>query len=410
MGSSRNGSTMASPHGCSLRRPLRTQTVLLLGMKMWGAVGLALAVACDWFGGPNELAWSSATAGEFETCGLSRTGEAWCWGSPDGYYGSPDPDSLPERSAVPRFVPGGHRFSSISSGSLPTCALDDNGAAYCWGSNLTGEVGDGSYLAKLGPAPVAGGYHWSHLAAGGSHVCAITTTHQAYCWGNQFRGALGNGLASGTSPTPTAVAGEIAFAAIAAGSGTTCALDLTGAAYCWGVGDNGLLGDSQPPKTGTESTVPVQVVGGLKFSSIVVGGTQVCAIAIDATAYCWGYGSELGNGTSGASSVPVPVAGGHFWSRLSAGVVHTCGVTLDGAVYCWGNGIYGAFGNGFTGVALSPVRVAEPGHFQKIVAGGYHTCGLTAKGIMWCWGRGTNGQLGDGQFENRMAPVQVGAR
>ncbi|GIW53235.1 MAG: hypothetical protein KatS3mg081_2590 [Gemmatimonadales bacterium] len=52
-------------------------------------------------------------------------------------------------------VAGGLTFQTISTGDLYTCGLTPSGAAYCWGDNSFGQVGDGTRV--LGPVPVVGG-------------------------------------------------------------------------------------------------------------------------------------------------------------------------------------------------------------------------------------------------------------
>lgn len=289
------------------------------------------------------------------------------------------------------------------------CALDANRAAYCWGSNLKGDVGDGSYLAKRGPSLVTGGLRWSMIDAGTSHVCGIASDGTTHCWGNQFRGALGNGELSGSSPRPVRVLGGMEFASVSAGAAFSCGLGLDGGAYCWGANDYGSLGDGQPPEPFKVSATPSRVVGGHRFVSLALANYSACAITQAARAYCWGTNlhGQLGNGTTEASSVPVPVDGNLQWASLSAGNQHMCGLTTDGEAYCWGSNVRGQFGNGSTRDARSPQRIARAGTYVALSTGGNHTCGLTPAGVAHCWGQGQYGQLGDGKLGDRLHPVKV---
>lgn len=375
------------------------------------AVGLfaTALLACAATEPKRPSTWMALAAERWYTCGLSPSGEAFCWGGTSGGFRDDPPiwDSLPPNSAVPLRVPGGRRFVQITVGETVTCAIDSLRAGYCWGRNEKGDVGDGSRISKRAPSAVLGGFRWKTLAAGSSRACGVTIEGKAYCWGNQFRGALGNGVYSfDPRPTPSAVLGGLTFVTISYGVATGCALTPEGDAYCWGVNDNGMLGDGNPPEPFKESTTPVRVAGGLRFTSLSVGASNVCAVTADNSAYCWGYG-VLGNGSAEPSSTPLPVSGDLRWKSLSVGGGHTCGLTTDGAAYCWGNGQRGRFGTGDTSIALTPRLIAPAGKYVAIVAGGEHTCGLTGSGTAFCWGRGDYGQLGDGLFADRLRPVQV---
>src|SRR5882672_8231554 len=51
----------------------------------------------------------------------------------------------------------------------------------------------------------------------------------------------------------------------------------------------------------------------LTFVAVSAGGVYTCAVTQRGAAYCWGFGrfGQLGNGDTASSSVPVPVAGGY---------------------------------------------------------------------------------------------------
>ena len=51
-------------------------------------------------------------------------------------------------------VAGGLTFSSLSSNAFQNCGRTSAGAAYCWGYNEFGELGDGTITMRLGPVPV----------------------------------------------------------------------------------------------------------------------------------------------------------------------------------------------------------------------------------------------------------------
>ncbi len=349
------------------------------------------------------------TAGYDHTCALASTGESFCWGDNasgqigDGTSGGWRDDHSVVRAA-PVVVAGGHEFVELGGGFQHTCGLTATGAAYCWGYNLSGQVGDGSTANRESPTIVVGGRVFTTLSVGEAHACALTPRGEAWCWGRDTDGQLGDGIL-GVQTSPVAVAGARLYADIATGTsyetGHTCAITLTGATFCWGSGNDGRVGDST---SGINRATPAAVAGGATFAQITTGSGNTCGLTASGAAWCWGsnwYGSvgdgTSGNGSRGADrSVPVLVAGGITLVSLVSGGIHTCGLTASGAAYCWGYNADGAVGDGTAIDRPSPVAVTGGKTFTAITVGGSHTCGLTSSGSAYCWGRNANGQFGDG--------------
>lgn len=115
---------------------------------------------------------------------------------------------------------------------------------------------------------------------------------------------------------------------VSAGWNHSCALDLDGAALCWGYGRNGELGVDMTTLVQTPVTTyrPVRVSGGMRFTEIAAGEGFTCALTATGTAHCWGTnkGFRLGNSaapgggcSSPCSTTPIPVAGGdQFRKRI----------------------------------------------------------------------------------------------
>jgi len=54
-------------------------------------------------------------------------------------------------------VSGGLTFAAVSPGADHTCGVTPSGAAYCWGDNGSGELGNGTTMSSLTPVAVSGG-------------------------------------------------------------------------------------------------------------------------------------------------------------------------------------------------------------------------------------------------------------
>ena len=83
-------------------------------------------------------------------------------------------------------------------------ALTAAGAAYCWGLNHSGELGNGSTDSSYVPAAVSGNVTLTAIQSGFAHTCAIASGGTAYCWGDDYYGQLGRGV-FGFSTVPIAV-------------------------------------------------------------------------------------------------------------------------------------------------------------------------------------------------------------
>jgi alpha-tubulin suppressor-like RCC1 family protein len=241
------------------------------------------------------------------TCALTSTGAAHCWGwNVVGQLG----DGTRTDRAAPVAVTGGLNFSqvSVSTSGLSTCALTGSGAAYCWGYNSDGQVGTGTIDSSglTSPTAVLGGLTFGAIAAGGLHTCGLTTGNAAYCWGDNVVGQVGDGTTTDRT-TPVAVSGGLSFVSMSAGFGHTCALTAGGVAYCWGYNFYGQLGDGST----TSITAPVPVSGGLTFSALRAGTYHTCGITTGGVAYCWGRNDQgqLGDGTQTQRLAPVRVVG-----------------------------------------------------------------------------------------------------
>ena len=94
--------------------------------------------------------------------------------------------------------------TAIAARSRHTCARLEDGTVRCWGSNGSGELGDGTTTQRSAPVAVTGIGTASKISTGSSHSCALLTDGTVRCWGRNDSGQLGD--ASTTERhTPVAV-------------------------------------------------------------------------------------------------------------------------------------------------------------------------------------------------------------
>lgn len=201
--------------------------------------------------------FEQVSTGQLHACGLTASGQAYCWGA--DFHGQVGSGVVSGIQTTPVAVAGGLSFIQLTAGYLQSCGLTASGAAYCWGDNSSGTLGMGA-VGGNHPSPtlVTGGLVFTDIAAGGlgvfpdgaqAHACGITDTGEAYCWGYNGGGQLGDGTTTNRS-VPVAVVGGHRFTDIEAGVAHTCGVTTQGDIYCWGLNLGGNLGigtvDSDP--------------------------------------------------------------------------------------------------------------------------------------------------------------------
>ncbi|MFI5208463.1 MAG: RCC1 domain-containing protein [Gemmatimonadales bacterium] len=275
---------------------------------------------------PGAPPLDSIVAAAFTTCGLAMDGAAWCWGLNDhGQLGTGSAVGVATES--PARVVGGLAFRAITLDVNHACAVTTGAALYCWGSNdfgqlaadtlLTPRCGGGvGFYCAISPVASAAGLVTAAVSAGKTHTCALAPGGAAYCWGSNEFGVLGNPSASGGS-APVRVAGSSVFTQLSSGADHTCAVDTAGQAWCWGLDTFGQLGNASVmdacPAFGNVqvcATSPAPVQGAPVFSAISAGSGHSCGLTPVGEIWCWGRGAEgqLGDGSSTSSEAPVRVA------------------------------------------------------------------------------------------------------
>ena len=91
----------------------------------------------------------------------------------------------------------------IAVGSAFACGLE-SGDIQCWGSNFSGQLGNGTKQNSIEPTPISGTLKFGSVRAGDNHACGLTTSRHMSCWGRNLDGQLGNGTST-DSPLPVAV-------------------------------------------------------------------------------------------------------------------------------------------------------------------------------------------------------------
>eukprot|EP00798_Chlamydomonas_sp_ICE-L_P028118 gene28118-31232_t len=264
---------------------------------------------------------TAIAAGGRHTCALLDDGNLKCWGSNNfGQLGrSGGGGCLNMGDEFPAVDLGaGQTATAIAAGSAHTCALLVSGVK-CWGYNNLGQLGTGSTETRadagdnLPVLNLGDGRKAIAIAAGEYHTCAILDNKALKCWGSNIAGELGLGdtvtrtnvgvglpaINLGTNRTATA---------ISAGAHHTCAILDNGSLKCWGYNEFGQLGLSDTASRGGEegqmgdNLLAVDLGTNRTAIAITSRGEHNCATLDDGSIKCWGQNSKGQLGLSDASN------------------------------------------------------------------------------------------------------------
>jgi len=256
------------------------------------------------------MTFKAIAAGSSHTCGLISHDGIKCWGgNGSGQLG----DNSTSTRVTPVDVVGlTANVVAISASTSYTCALVDGGGVKCWGYNGFGQLGDGTTTNRLTPVDVSGLTSGVvAISTGAYHACAILSGGAVKCWGSNRTGQLGDGTTT-DSLIPVDVVGLIGdVVEIQSGRFFSCARMRDGRVMCWGTGI-GLLDHGKTCSPNGICAKPVEI-DALKepVVSLAVGDSHVCVVTDTGNVLCWGdntYG-QLGDGTTRYRETPVEVIG-----------------------------------------------------------------------------------------------------
>lgn len=209
----------------------------------------------------------SIAAGDFHALAIKNDGTIWTWGY--NAYGQLGNGTM-DNSSTPVQVLG--LLSTpvqVAGGSTHSAVRFSNGQVWCWGNNENGQLGDGmSPAPSLTPVQATGVSNVTQIAVGKNHTVVVQSNGTVWSWGTNASGELGNGTTN-EAASPVQVSGLTTAVAVGAGGSFSLAALADGTARSWGSNAQGQLGNGN----NTSSLVPV-TVSGLTYVEAVSGGAQ----------------------------------------------------------------------------------------------------------------------------------------
>lgn len=221
---------------------------------------------------------TGVSAGAYHTMALAADGTGWAWGN-NAFGQLGDGTATSQTTPVMVAGPPGLSFTSLSSGIYHSLAVASDGTGWGWGSNSYGEVGDGTNQRRYEPVKIAipAGRTFSAISAGYYFSLALDQDGAAWAWGTNYTGQLGDGTTRVQRvPILVRVRAGTVFAKISAGYYFSLGVSSDGAGWAWGGNRFGELGD------GTTLTrlkpVKVKLPVGRQVSDLDAGRTHVLSL------------------------------------------------------------------------------------------------------------------------------------
>jgi alpha-tubulin suppressor-like RCC1 family protein len=280
-----------------------------------------------------QNSWRAVAAGDFHTLALQADGTLWVWGNnTNGQLGD---GTTTQRSVPVRVVTGNpgnfdRNWTAISAGGTHSLALQADGTLWAWGDNRSGQLGvpilgAGSSVPRqiVSFAPPATGWNssWKAIAAGLSHSLALQADGTLWGWGSNFSGQLGNGDATLPNPPDQTVPvqvvnpGAAPYTAVAAGDSFSVALQADGTLWSWGNNTRGQLGngasDPDPLHPVPHPTPVRESTAAANWVAAGSGSSHTMALKADGNLWGWGNNAagQLGDGTTANRNIPAPFSG-----------------------------------------------------------------------------------------------------
>ncbi len=262
-------------------------------------------------------------------------------------------DSLPR--ATPTLITLPHPAVAIAAGLAHSVAVLDDGTVYVWGVNVLGELGNGlrAPVASATPTQVAGITNAIAVAAGNDHTLALLADGTVVAWGSNTSGQLGNGqLVLSRIPIATGLTG---ISHIAAGGDMSMAITDHRIVLAWGENTDGQLG------LGAAITTDVPTPSGVFVDGVDAAASNRLLLVVASDGHVAGAGANetgsLGDTTTTARNVFTPATGlANILGVASGGKSFSLALASDGSVFAWGDNTAKQLGN----TALAAAGTATP--------------------------------------------------
>ncbi len=294
---------------------------------------------------PNNRRVTALSTGTGDvTCAVAG-GEVFCWGlnasrmvsvsaQGESYYNIPTRIAGLSGPAV-----------DVAVAFTSACAVIIDGAVECWGDGRSGTMTQQAALDGFARVPVVLPYISNAVKIVGGYrgFCVIDAQSSLKCWGDNSNGRLGAGPVEPTYTARTPVDKDPVIS-VSMSITHTCTVLATGTVKCFGENQRGQLGLELNVLSPFGEPQEIRNLY-IDAVSVSVGRGQSCANDISGQVWCWG----LTLGYFGVNSTPTKVPNLSDVMSIASTTGDTptiCATRWDGQLRCAGFDSYGALGDG----------------------------------------------------------------
>ncbi|AZB10810.1 T9SS C-terminal target domain-containing protein [Chryseobacterium sp. G0162] len=184
--------------------------------------------------------WRSVESGRGSTLAIKTNGTLWTWGS---NFSAELGDGTTNHRSTPMQIGTDTNWSSVDGGSSHSLGIKTDGTIWGWGANNSGQLGDGSTIYKFVPTQIGVSSNWSSINAGqGGSSVALKTDGTLWVWGSNSSGELGDGTTI-TQYTPMLMGNPTNRKVIAIGMNNIAVIGTDGFLTISGSNQMGQIGD-----------------------------------------------------------------------------------------------------------------------------------------------------------------------
>lgn len=344
-------------------------------------------------------------AGNNHSVGLTKDGGVYTWGHNDAGQLGRIVDSKDKNDGTPKRVDFSKKIKAIDAVYDHTILLAEDGTVWGFGSNFTGQLGDGTNENSTKPVRAKNLNNITKIATGDKFTLAINSTGEVYGWGGSC------------APSSERILKQFQQGP----------LNLVGGYYDPFIDPNRGYNQNQDclneDAVGIKNKIPKKIEGLPKIKDISVGYGHALLLSLDGKVWSFGcnlYG-QLGQGKFGnflenlsddptgnpANSIPKEIPNLQNIISVSAGYRHSIALDNDGKIYEWGFQTRSEKQGSKIFNSANPLILYSLSKFQSIYGGYDYSLFVDTDGIVYSHGINTENLISTKETKYVFEPTKL---